>query len=842
MKWALASLMLAAGVATADAQPAESGWFDLPVPGGERTLAAIGVGPADRAHTLALAARIAGGDDSRQAPTSHRLADVLRAPAVPSLGASEDDDPLSIPAPLNAEVWRELLVVQPGEDLFLRLLGDRAATLVVAGFTSTDTSIRQLALGDSAFVRRIYREAPGAFAVVARSLRIEEGRVAVPGGAGADKIWEALAGAPPSRPQAFITALVKKDAGRLAWYFDAIASLDPLRLHAVWPEASERDRLANARALYASFRRVELRWQLEQQPFRRAAADPWMVLAFSDVRDGVVTGPNWQWLWDALYTSAVLDRAAVTRLDRRQAPPVSLTWVAQTIAAAPARERKEQFEMFRLAQRVFPTAQESDAIDLAIALSGYRRHRALLLALERMQIVTPATWAALVEAARHVDRAIGDRAEALASFQGAIALVGRMWHVGTLDTPAAERLVRSLAGAVHANDRVSRSVGRWIRDTLAPVLEPASLLDALAGPTTHDPRPIEWEGLEYQLDFAAAERARLDRILELTNAPSLDAAIAANNAASIAVALKALVYASALGDPEGAVTLGPDIAARHDFGIGLPAVLQAVTPWALPVEMQIEGKPWHVRGSIIGLDLGLARLSIRHLAGDQMPNAPTMTMNDYGTLAQTTVAMRPADFTDADRDAIVAAIARGRRRLADAGTDLAQLDALARESRLSPSARQLLPWVVAREPEAIAQFFSLRDLLWLGTPSLPAERLDRWGMLGHPYDGRLTPVMPHARAWEEFAGRPETGMMSAQVPDLTLRLAEETARLHLPAALVPPMLSYAVQDYWYDVRARFADDWPAMIRQAAALSSERAEDYVAALAGTGVLRLRGGAQ
>ncbi len=49
---------------------------------------------------------------------------------------------------------------------------------------------------------------------------------------------------------------------------------------------------------------------------------------------------------------------------------------------------------------------------------------------------------------------------------------------------------------------------------------------------------------------------------------------------------------------------------------------------------------------------------------------------------------------------------------------------------------------------------------------------------------------------------------------------------------------YAAQDYWHDVESRFPDDWPAMTRQALALSPSRVEDYVAALAGGGPLRPR----
>ena len=67
------------------------------------------------------------------------------------------------------------------------------------------------------------------------------------------------------------------------------------------------------------------------------------------------------------------------------------------------------------------------------------------------------------------------------------------------------------------------------------------------------------------------------------------------------------------------------------------------------------------------------------------------------------------------------------------------------------------------------------------------------------------------------------------MPDLTLRLVEETARLRLPAQLIPSLLAFAVNDYWHDVQARFGDDWWRMTRQARDLGSARVEDYVAAL-------------
>jgi hypothetical protein len=150
--------------------------------------------------------------------------------------------------------------------------------------------------------------------------------------------------------------------------------------------------------------------------------------------------------------------------------------------------------------------------------------------------------------------------------------------------------------------------------------------------------------------------------------------------------------------------------------------------------------------------------------------------------------------------------------------------------------RQLLPWMTSRQREAVPQAFSLRDLLWLGKPALSREALDRWGVAADGLDGRRVLAMPGPASWEDYAGRSEIGQVTTQVPDLTLRLAQETARLRLPAQLVPALLAFALEDYWHEARARFADDWPRLTRHAAAVSTSRIHDYVAALAGGGPLR------
>jgi hypothetical protein len=299
----------------------------------------------------------------------------------------------------------------------------------------------------------------------------------------------------------------------------------------------------------------------------------------------------------------------------------------------------------------------------------------------------------------------------------------------------------------------------------------------------------------------------------------------------------ALVYSAAMGDPDGPGLLSKDIAQRHVFGLDAPSGARAeLLAWMPPRDQVGDGIPWHVEGALTGLDLGLARLALRRIADNEMPVAPTINLNDQLTLSRTIAALNPRELRDGDRDELVAAIARGRARVAAAGHDLKAVIALAEEVQLSFTVRQALPWMTVRTPDAIPAIFALRDLMWLGKPALDQAHLDRWGAYSEALDSRLRAAMPSPAPWESFGGRADSGVMGTQFPDLTLRMAEETVRLKLPARLIPALLTYATQDYWHDVSARFSDDWPAMMRQALALSPSRVEDYVAALAGDGPLR------
>lgn len=832
------------------------GFFDLPVTGGTATFDMLGLHPEERGSAISLLARSMfsqGGSGAHRAESARRFIASLSTPGaqVPE-GESQ---PITIAVPLTADHWRDLLGPKAPRDLFTALISDRSLLLVCAGTLNTDASVRSLLQRDRGLLRWIVRTTPAAFWVAARSLRLDNDRLVVPGGGAAEPIWESLAGEKLARTADFLRVLLAKDGGRLAWFFDSMASLPPDRALMMYGSGPVEYRLSLMRELYDAFRLADTNWRLEDHPFLRGVTDPWIVTTQVAINDGSVSRPAREWFWGALFNRPGLtQRKAAADADRIPDTTVTLPWMVRNITRAVAKERRDRFAMVRFAQSVFRGISEDQYVDALVALSGYRVYPALLLSLDRMSITSPRVYSRAVEAASRIDELSGrDRKHAVIAFQAAIAILERARLTRAIDVATAERMILALADAAETSQRRARAITQWLvtvfPDALQPLLVPdqwtaqtayeSRFLQTLAGAPPQSPPTLKWEGLDYRVDYFSSEHARIKRIREQLTSPGLDAAIAAGDEEKIAQALLVLIYAPALGDPEGAALLGGDIPMRHNFGIeGAAGVRRDYLAWSLPREQVGDGSPWHIEGSLLGLDIALARLSLRRLADNEMPVAPTINLNDLLTLARTVRVLNPDNLKNADRDELVAAIARGRKRVAAARGNLADLLALAEEAGLSHAIKQTLPWTLTRTPELAESLFGLRDFMWLGKPSVPAASLAQWGLYTEVMSTRLTTAMPGPVAWESFGGRADGGLIATQLPDLTLRVAQETARLGLPAQLIPALLTYATQDFWHDVDSRFPDDWPAMARQALALSPSRVEDYVAALAGDGPLRPR----
>ncbi len=838
------------------------GFFDLPVTGGTTTYEMLALQPEERGHALALLAREMFTQSASALQRADSVRHFIAQISAPGKGKEieADTQPITIAAPLTADHWRDVLQLPDRADLFGALLSNRAALLVCAGATATDPSMRALLERDRGLLRWIVKTTPAAFWIAARRLKVDKDRIVVPGGAAAEPLWEALVEVKVTRPADFLRALLARDSGRLAWFYDSVGAMSPERLAAAFGAPANGTQIEQARAFYSAFRSADSNWKLEEHPFLRGTTDPWIVASQIGIDGSAVAAPAAQWFWEALFDRAEIDRRSAASVKREPAAPATLAWLAQQISSASGKERRDRFEMVRFAQGVFGRL-DGDLAEPLVALGGYRRYRAVLLSVDRMEVASPRVYARMIEAARRLDQGLSGRDEkhAVIAFQAALAILERARITREIDVARTEALLLSLADAIDPQSdskaRLFTTITQWmvttLLDGLPALVQPdqwtgtktayeSRFLQALAGPPADPKAPLlKWEGLDYRVDLFAGERQRINRIREQIESPGLDAALAADDAEKISEALLTLIYTQALGDPEGPALLGADIAQRHNFGLVGPAGMRReFVAWSMPKEQVGVGAPWHIEGSILGLDIALARLSLRRIADNEMPVAPTINLNDQLTFARTVMTLNPRELTDGDRDRLVAAIERGRDRVALAGASLPAVMTLAVEAQLSHSVRQTLAWTLTRTPDAVPSLFRLRDLMWLGKPDLPQSTLDRWGVYAEGLQSRLRTAMPPPAPGENFGGRADGGLVATQAPDLVLRMAQETARLKLPAQLVPALLMYAAQDYWHDVDSRFPDDWPAMTRQALALSAARVEDYVAALAGGGPLRAK----
>ncbi len=825
--------------------------FELPVTGGETTIERLGIRPEERSVALVIMARaLHGVATTTSASLAVTFTEIFGPVTLSTLPPVPHGDKTAVVlAPFSAAFWRDVLQVDASADLFATIVKQRGALLVAAGALHTDADTRAWLSGQPALVRDVVRLWPGAFAVLAPGLSVTREGIHVPGDPDA---WTALAGgAAPARPADFLRRILARDNGHLARFFATLAGLDAATRDALLVPLAGETPARTLADLYDHARRGEPRWPPNAHPFQLSQSDLFSVLrGLTDLDPAAPSGQGG--LWPALLTARIGSRRdAAALLTRPPDTPVFASTV-RAVLQGHLRDRRDRITMVALARRIWneqaPAVEQADAV---YALGQYRSFRALLVTLDRMDIPTPATWAAMVDAARRADRGGGtEREQRLAIFQGAVACVERAWMAGSLSTERADHVLRALADAIVRTPSVAGATAGWLVETLMPALPPlerpdrysgrtayeSRLIQALAGPPSTPGTRVEWEGLAYAVDIPAAEHERILRIRALIPTPGLDTALSNGSPADLAAALTALAYAPALGDPDGPVTLSPDVATRHDFGRSSGMASSSEIAWAPPQERSGTGAPWRVSGSLLGLDLALARIALRRLSLDEMPAIPTINLNDQLTLARTAVSMRPATLDDEVRDGMADAMGRGRARVAGAGTDLEQVDMLAAEVAMSRAQRQTLAWTLATSGTDTARLFSLRDLLWLGRGGLDPQALAPWGVLADTVDGRVRPRFDRPVAWDTLAGRPDTGGLATEVPDLTLRLVEETARLRLPAALIPSLLLYATQDYWHEVEARFADDWPAMARGAAMLGPNRIEDYVAAIGGDGPLR------
>lgn len=843
----IVGVLLSASPGRAQSPPAWRSAVPIPVATAELA-AAVNSDNAHRSLLLLDVVRILfDAPNAPQDPNSE-----MRARVVALLRQAASPSAVTVPLPLTPAIWRESILRRrvPDAELIAEIISTRETALLYYGLSALDDETLAWLAGDRETLALIGRH-PGAFAAFGRSLRVRDGCVVVPGGPAAAARWQQVVGADPSMPRAFVRALLESDRGRTAFLYDTIAHLDPARR--AFALAGALDALAGV------FRGFAPEWDAETRPFGRPQLDPSLLLkAIRLGRDGRASGPAGRDIWERVFR----DDGGID-LAFREVPPwrppdtdraVDAAWLAARVHDVAYTTGRRRLETFLFGQRTFAAAGDEPHV-VASVLRAFASMPALLLTLERMGVRDAAT---LLEAARRA-RAVHDTGEAraISVFQSAIAIAERGVRSGALTPGAARALVVSLVAVpVSSASDYERRLAEWFRSDLfraAPQPPLASsdpveegVLAILAGARDGRPAPrVEWEGVSYRVDPAAAEMARLRRIRARQEGLTLDAAIAAllgagrgsaNDAReasrAFAQTLRSVVYAAHLGDPEGPALAAENVAVKHDLGVQSPQPgAKPMNAWRLPIEVFGGNVGWHVQGSLLGLDHALRRLSLRRLDAARLPDGPTMPVLERRTAMLTVALANPHALTDEGRDRAAAALARGRKRLDALDGDPARADAILSDAGLGGLRREAVKWALAHAPGEAPETFSLVELLWLGG----AGGLDEWGAAALPTTGCLCLRMPEPGAWEDLSGRPSGGLLATLGADVNLRLAEALAARRLPAALMPAVLAFAMQDALDGARLAYLDDWQAFGRAARAIAEHRIDDYIAALTADGPL-------
>ena len=527
---ALALWLVVMAVGARAAFPAPAGdaiWGTLQVPGGFAALQLVLklTTPADEWRTIPMAIELsfAGPEGLRYSRAIQAYAAALRdsrerqgtKPTDPGAGPPPGDS--LAPLPLGSAFWEgRFEPVPPPHDMLWAILSSREMSALYYGLLGLDDETLGAVQADTALGRALVRHAL-VLPTVGPALRVMTGRVAPPGGAGSAALWEHLVGEPLDRPAAFVNALLRRDEGRLAYFYATVASLPAGTLLFVTssgdPSLSERQ-LAFAR-FYETFQRALGDWRADAllQP---ATGGPAEVLWSLHVdADGRMAGPPWRDFWTRALGSDAwpIDPARETgRIDPRH----RLDAEGLLAALCPGRCDPTRLATLVLVQRERPV----DDVNLAPALLAAARTRArfpaLALEIQRMGLADPTVYQELGGTAAALERVDQPaRSVALVQFQSAVALLVRLRALGA--TPALVRAhIGKLAALPVTDDGFDGALIRWLTTTPDAVFGGAGdAVDdiaerALAGEAWQpaDVR-VEWEDLSYRVDIGATERARI---------------------------------------------------------------------------------------------------------------------------------------------------------------------------------------------------------------------------------------------------------------------------------------------------------------------------------------------
>jgi hypothetical protein len=441
------------------------------------------------------------------------LASEVNAGRVVRAALEDSELPLPLPA-----YWRDVVFSGDRPAIASITLEARTALLYRALFSLDDDTLEHFAKRP-ALLGMLTLEMPGTFAMFGRSVRVSGGAIRLPGGDPAARTWARLVGVPPALVDDFILELLRRDDGRLAYFYDAVARLDPAHQRFVLDGASGEgasDPLVDR--VYGVFKSFDPSWRTSLQPFQLREFDPAIAVAFVGVQSDGTIGPAW---WPSLLervtgSSDWPDRPEQT-LGRLRDGRADAAWFLHWVFDRPA-EARSRFELARHLQRRFPDAPLDLAPALEIALRTRHELPALSLALERMDVRDPALIGRLGRVARDLTASGPPHRvlPVLARWQSAFGVMEQAHRLGGIAPDVLAGLVGSLADETPAKaSDADGIVAAWVVEHLLPALSGAveprgemEWIEAALRPAAAAPHLATWEGLSYQLDrWTPATRA-----------------------------------------------------------------------------------------------------------------------------------------------------------------------------------------------------------------------------------------------------------------------------------------------------------------------------------------------
>ena len=519
-------------------------------------------------RTRLLAALAAGESPPRARASREATREATTTATATETGTAESGgaDDNMVPLPLTEKFW-ESCVMRPRNvrgSVGAAILTDPAVGFMYVALASTDAATRLFLAGECDRVSAIARTRAAAFAIVARSFRVREGRAIPPGGDAALPLWSRL-GLSVTDPSAFLMRLVSADAGRLAYFYDTIAQLDPARQRFALglSEPSGAD-MAIGEAIYRLCAGSDPSWSIVDRPFARMTVDVGFVLQQVLLTpEGRLAGPGTDAFLSAVFADGDVDRGADDAAALLRGPTVDAASLVRLVIVPDWTRRRARLMTVLFAQRVFADLQPADAAAVLIALRGVSRVETLPFALERIGVRSPAVIAAAVRRSLLFGPPVGgvamvavDRQRAeISGFQASLALIERLVYARALDGAAATAIIERLLDERQPDPLgYLAHVARWIANGLLPEVRRAQpplartpeagpgaemaapldtardgrehqLLDVLAGPAPQVPTLVRWENASYRIDIAAAERVRLHAIRARQGGPTLDDAL-----------------------------------------------------------------------------------------------------------------------------------------------------------------------------------------------------------------------------------------------------------------------------------------------------------------------------